>query len=214
LFCLDEPISGSAGHALLMMGSLAAADEAGFREHEQRWREVVERNGLGWLGATHALVIASVETSTGNPDAAERRLRDARDVLVSLGDIWWVATLDSALCTAVAAQEEPQRFLRLADALDVSPPVPDRQILIQHDVVRARALLLRGSAADAEIAARRAVALAESTDLVPDHAEALRMLADALDARGLVDESRTARGDAAELLRAKDNLAAIARLAI
>jgi len=214
LFCLDEPISGSAGHALLMMGSLAAADEAGFREHEQRWREVVERHGLGWLGATHALVIASVETSTGNPDAAERRLRDARDVLVSLGDIWWVATLDSALCTAVAAQDEPQRFLRLADALDVSPPVPDRQILIQHDVVRARALLLRGSAADAEIAARRAVALAESTDLVPDHAEALRMLADALDARGLVDESRTARGNAAELLRAKDNLAAIARLAI
>jgi len=40
------------------------------------------------------------------------------------------------------------------------------------------------------------------------------MLADALDARGLVDESRTARGNAAELLRAKDNLAAIARLAI
>jgi hypothetical protein len=43
----------------------------GFREHERRWREVVERHGLGWLGATHALVTASVETSSGLPDAAE-----------------------------------------------------------------------------------------------------------------------------------------------
>ena len=172
-----------------MMASLATGDEAGFREHERRWREVVERHGLGWLGSTHALVIASVETSTGNPDSAERRLRDARDVLVSLGDIWWVATLDGALCAAVAAQDEPQRFLRLADALDVSPPVPDRQIVVQRNIARARALLLRGSAADAEIAARRGVGLAESTDLVTDHADALRTLADALDARGLVDES-------------------------
>jgi hypothetical protein len=210
LFPFDEPISGSAGYALLMMASLATGDEAGFREHERRWREVVERHGLGWLGGAHALVIASVETSTGNPDAAERRLRDARDVLVSLGDIWWVATLDGALCAAVAAQDEPQRFLRLADALDVSPPVPDRQIVVQRNIARARALLLRGSAADAEIAARRGVGLAESTDLVTDHADALRTLADALDARGLVDESHTARAKATELLRAKGNLAALA----
>ena len=133
LFGFDEPISGSAGHALMMIGALAVTDEAGFHEHEERWREVVERHGLGWLGATQALVIAPVETSAGNPDAAERRLRDARDVLASLGDIWWVATLDSALCAAVAAQDEPQRFLRLADALDVSPPVPDRQVLIQRN---------------------------------------------------------------------------------
>ena len=172
----------------------------------------MERHGLGWLGATQALVIAPVETSAGNPDAAERRLRDARDVLVSLGDIWWVATLDSALCAAVAAQGESQRFLRLADALDVSPPVPDRQVLIQRNVLRARALLLRGSAADAEVAARRGVGLAEPTDLVTDHADALLTLADALDARGLVDESLGARAKATELLRAKGNLAALAAL--
>ena len=153
LFPFDEPISTSAGHALMVIGALAAGDEAGFLEHEQRWRVVVERHGLGWPGATHALVIGSVETSTGNPEAGERRLRDARDVLVALGDIWWVASLDSWSCAAVAAQHEPQRFLRLADALEVSPPVPDRQVLIQRSLLRARALLIRGSAADAEVAA-------------------------------------------------------------
>jgi class 3 adenylate cyclase/tetratricopeptide (TPR) repeat protein len=211
LFPFDEPISTSAGHALMVIGALAAGDEAGFLEHEQRWRVVVERHGLGWLGATHALVIGGVETSTGNPEAGERRLRDARDVLVALGDIWWVASLDSLLCAAVAAQNEPQRFLRLADALDVSPPVPDREVLIQRSLLRARALLIRGSAADAEVAARRGVGLAESTDLVTDHADALRVLADVLDARGLVDEALIARAQAAALLRAKGNLAAIAR---
>ena len=43
--------------------------------------------GFSWLGATQALVIADVETWVGKAEAAERRLRAARDVLVPLGDI-------------------------------------------------------------------------------------------------------------------------------
>ena len=45
-----------------------------------------------------------------------------------------------------------------------------------------------------------------------DHADALRTLADARDARGLVEEAATARAKATDLLRAKGNLAALARL--
>jgi hypothetical protein len=153
-----------------------------------------------------------VETSVGDAEAAERRLRDARDVLVALGDIWWVSHLDSALCAAVAAQDEPQRFLRLADAFDVSPPVPDPLILIRRNLVRARAFLLRGSAPDAEAAARRGLELAKPTDFVSDHADALLTLADALEARGIIGEAATARTRATALLRAKRNFAAIAEL--
>jgi class 3 adenylate cyclase/tetratricopeptide (TPR) repeat protein len=213
LFPFGEPISGSAGHALKAIGSLAAGDDAAFVEHEQQWREVIDRHGLGWLGAAHALVIAGVETSVGNAEAAERRLREARDVLVTLGDVWWVSTVDSLLCGAVAAQDEPQRFLRLADTFDLSPPVPDAQLVIRRSLVRARAFLLRGSAPDAEAAARRGVELAQPTDLVCDHADALLMLADALDARGLTEEAATRRIDAIALLRAKRNAAALAKLA-
>ena len=54
--------------------------------------------------------------------------------------------------------------------------------------------------------------LAETTDLVPDHADALLTLADVLDARGLGEEAAAARGEAIARLRAKGNLAAVARL--
>ena len=53
---------------------------------------------------------------------------------------------------------------------------------------------------------------AEPTDLMIDHADALRMLADIQEARGLVAESRISRAEAADLLRAKGNVAALARL--
>jgi class 3 adenylate cyclase/tetratricopeptide (TPR) repeat protein len=212
LFPLGDPVSGSAGFALMAIGSLAAGDEAGFLEHEWRWRETVDHNGLGWLGAAHALVMANVEIWVGTPEAAERRLREARDVLVALGDIWWVSTLDSSLCIAVGAQDRTPEFLRLVDAFEASAPVPDRQILARRSLLRSRALLIRGSAVDAEAAARRGLELVESSDLVLDHVDALLTLADAFNARGLKEEAVAARRDAVARSRVKGHLAAIARL--
>jgi class 3 adenylate cyclase len=84
LFPLDGPIPASAALALVALGALGAGDEAGFREHERRWREVVDRNGLTWLGAAHALAIGNAEIWAGEAEGAERRLREARDVLASL----------------------------------------------------------------------------------------------------------------------------------
>jgi hypothetical protein len=212
LFPFGEPISRSAGHALMMIASLTTGDEDGCIEHERRWREVIDRNGLSWLGATHSLMIATVETSVGRAEASERRLREARDVLVALGDIWWVSYLDSSLCAAVGAQDQPQEFLRLFDRFDAAAPVPDRQNLVRRNLLRSRALLIRGSAADAEIAARRGLELVGSTDLELDRADALLTLADVLDARGLGEEASSARGEAIARLRAKGNLAAVAAL--
>jgi tetratricopeptide (TPR) repeat protein len=214
LFRLSEPIADSAGHALIAMGSLAAGDAARFREDEQRWRASVERHGLGWLGAAQALVIAGVETSAGYPESAERRLHDARDVLAALEDVWWIQTLDSVLCAAVAEQDEPQRFLRLADAFNISPAVPDRQTLIRRNVLSSRALLLRGLATDAEAAARKALDLAQPTDLVSDQADALLRLAESLAARGMVDDADTVQATALRLLKEKGNLAAVSRLQV
>jgi hypothetical protein len=76
----------------------------------------------------------------------------------------------------------------------------------------ARAQLLRGSTAEAEAAARRALKLVEPTDFVTHHVNALFLLADILGARDLGDDATAARGRAIAKLRAKGNLAAVARL--
>ena len=57
-----------------------------------------------------------------------------------------------------------------------------------------------------------ACVLVTVTDLIIDGVDARLVLADALDARGMGDEAATARLDAVAKLRAKGNLAAVARL--
>jgi len=204
----DNEIAAAAAGALRAVAALARGKESSFREHEERWREAIDRHGLSWLGATHQLAMGQVETSVGNPEQGEQRLREARATLAGFGDIWWCETVDAALCMAVAAQDRPREFLRLADALEQSVLVPDRQMVIRRNIVQARALMLRGSAADAEAAARRGLELAEQTDLVPDVAEALLTLAGTLETRGLPADGTLARSRAADLFRAKGNLPA------
>ena len=147
----------------------------------------------------------------GRAEAAERRLREAREFLAPLGNVWWLRLVDGCLCEAVRAQDRPREFLRLADAFAASVLLTDRGTLIERQLLLARAQLIRGSAADAEAAARRALKLLEPTDLVTQHANALLMLADALEARDLGDEATSARSEAVAKLRAKGNLVAVAR---
>jgi class 3 adenylate cyclase/tetratricopeptide (TPR) repeat protein len=212
LLSLGEPISGGVGHALLAVAALATGDDPGFHEHEERWRDVLDRNGLPWFAATHGLWIASVEISVGKAEAAERRLREAREFLAAIGNIWQVDLVDSYLCEAVGTQDRPREFLRLTDAFTASVQMTDRHTLIRGQLVLARAHLLRGSVVEGEAAARRALKLVVPTDFVPNHANALLMLADALDARDLGDDAAAARSEAVTKLRAKRNLAAIAQL--
>ena len=88
----------------------------------------------------------------------------------------------------------------------------DPDTLARRQLVLARAHLLRGSAPEAEAAARRALKLVHPTDMVPAHADALIMLGEVLAARGLGDDAGAARSEAVAKLRAKGNLAAVARL--
>jgi hypothetical protein len=207
-----KPLSDSVSHALMAVAALAGGDDGGFQEHQGRWRDLLDRHGLAWLAAAQALEIAVVEMSVGKAEAAERRLREAREFFVSIGNLWYISIADEFLCEAVGAQDRPREFLRLADAFAATVLVADRENLIKRQLVLARAHLLRGSCAEAEIAARRGLELAEQTDLVLDHADALLVLADVLDALDRGDDAAIARGEALMKLRAKGNLAAVARL--
>jgi class 3 adenylate cyclase len=212
LLSRGEPISRSTGHALIAAAALAAGDDLRFHEHEGRWRDVCDRHGLAWFTAIHGLSIAAVELSVGRAEAAERRLREAREFLAAIGNVWWVDIVDAYLCEAVGAQDRPREFLRLADAFEASVPVADPELLVGRQLVLARAHLVRGSAPEAEAAARRALKLVEPTDMVPQHANALLMLAEVLDARDQGDAAAVARSEAIAKLRTKGNLAAVGRL--
>jgi len=212
LLATGEPISNSVGHALMAVAALAARDDGAFHEHEGRWKDVLDRHGLAWLAAVHGLSIAAVEISVGKAEAAERRLREAREFLAAIGNVWWVDLVDGVLCEAVGAQDRPREFLRLADAFATSAQMTDSSTLFKRQLVLARAHLLRGSAPEAEAAARRALKVVESTDMVTEHVNGLLMLAEVLDARDQGDDSAAARHDAIAMLRAKGNVAAIAHL--
>jgi tetratricopeptide (TPR) repeat protein len=212
LFTVRDPISDCTGHALVAAAALAAGDQAGFRQHEERRRDVVDRHGLTWLAAAHGMEIAFVELWAGRPESAERRLREARQFFASIGNVWYLSVADEYLCEAVHAQDRPREFLRLADAFASSSLMTDRHNLVKRQVTLARAHVLRGSPVEADAAARRALKLLESTDLIHDRVDALLVLSDALDERGMGDEAATARLDAIEKLRAKGNLAAVALL--
>jgi len=118
LLSLGDPTSDSVGRALLAVAALAAGDDLGFHEHEGRWRNVLDRHGLAWLTATHGLEIAFVEISVGRVEAAGRRLREAREFMVTLGNVWYTSIANEFLCEAVGAQDRPREFLRLADAFE------------------------------------------------------------------------------------------------
>jgi class 3 adenylate cyclase len=212
LFSTGEPISGSTGHALLAAAALATGKDREFREHEERRRNLLDRNGLAWLDATQGQSIANVEISVGRAEAAERRLREAREFLDAAGNLWWVDLVDSSLCDAVAAQDRPREFLRLADAFTASDLMTDMAALVRRPLVLARAHLLRGSAPEAEVAARRALKLLEPTDMLPDRANALLTLAEVLLAREMGAAAVAARSEAIAMLRAKGNLAAVSLL--
>jgi class 3 adenylate cyclase/predicted ATPase len=212
LFAARDPVADLCGHALMAAAALAAGDDDGFREHEQQRRDVVDRQGLAWLGAAHEMEIAFVELWVGRAEAAERRLREAHQFFTQIANVWYMSVAEGFLCEAVYAQDRPREFLRLADGFAASTLMTDRHNLVKRHVMQSWSHLLRGSAVEAEASARRGLKLLGSTDLVPDRANALLALANALDARGMGDEAATARLEAAEKLRAKGNLAALALL--
>ena len=212
LFAAGDPVAEVTGHALMASAALAAADVDAFETHEARRRDVVDRYGLAFLGAAHGMELSFVELLGGRAESAERRLREAQEFFTQTANVWYASVAEMFLCEAVYAQGRPREFLRRADAFEISTLMTDRHNLIRRQVVRAWAHLLRGSNVEAEASARRALKLLETTDLVHDRVNALLVLADALDARGMGEEGTAIRRDAVAVLRDKGNLAAVGQL--
>jgi hypothetical protein len=174
---------------------------------------MVERHWLDWLGAVHQLPLAHLEHQLGLPERMERRMSDARRVVLAAGDVWWLNSVDPLLGLAAYGQGRTREFLRIADAFDAEIQVFDRDARIRRYLLRALASLTRGALAEAESSGHTALELAEPTDLLTTRADVLTALAEISDARGFHEQAAMHRASAAEIHTRKGNVAALAALA-
>ncbi|MDX6511820.1 MAG: hypothetical protein QOE36_1324, partial [Gaiellaceae bacterium] len=121
-----------------------------------------------------------IELLAGDPEAAERVLREGFELLESIGETGYLSTIAGSLAEALYRQnryEGAERFSeiteRLAAPRDLSP-----QILWRS--TRAKVLAQRGESEQAEELAHEAVEIARRTDYLNLHGEALVALAEVL----------------------------------
>lgn len=155
-----------------------------------------------------AMYAGLVELLDGNPAAAEEPLRRARDGFEALG-----ARTSAARATALLARTLLD-LDRVAEAGELADPLlagEDLKAKIGLLGVAAEVLARRGSIAEAEGLARGAVALAEATDALVDHADARLALAHVLDASGRRNDCEVELARARDLYAAKGATARVAQ---
>ncbi len=211
LAAATDPISRVTGLAGLAAADLAEGNIA-FAERERERVEMVERHGLGWLGAALHIPLAHVEAQLGLPERVEQRMTEARQVVLATGDLWWLNAIDPLAGLAAYAQGRTRDFLRIADAFEAEMQVFDREARTRRQLLRALSSLSRGALAEAEASAKTALELTEPTDLETTKADVLTALGDIAAARGFHEQAATYRAAAAATHERRGNVAAIAAL--
>jgi tetratricopeptide (TPR) repeat protein len=164
---------------------------------------IVEELGLRFSLSLFLLTGGEIEAFADEPAAAERQLRDSYELCKRLGDKRYieVATNLAEVLHLQGRDEEALWFTEEVEAL-AEPDIPE-QFLWRK--ARAKVLAARGEVEEAERLAREAVALAERTDHLEEHADALMTLAEMLRRAGRADEATPALRDALGLSRQKGN---------
>jgi thioredoxin-like negative regulator of GroEL len=125
-----------------------------------------------------------------------------------MGEKGYLATTAAFLAQAIAAQgrhDEAEHFIRVSRKAGAGEDFL-AQLIWQG--VLARILAARGQLAEAEELARAAVALAERTDFLNQHADALLDLVEVLAAAGRASEAQSVVGEALGLYERKGNILA------
>jgi class 3 adenylate cyclase/tetratricopeptide (TPR) repeat protein len=158
-----------------------------------------------WLAAG-GMALWEIETLAGDLSTAERAVRRSCELLEELGEVGHRSLAAGQLAASLHALgqlDEAHEWTETAEAL---APKGDVSSQMQWRQVRGRILARRGQHAKAEELARQAVALAEETDMLNYHANALADLAETDVAAGHRDEGRAHLEQALALYQQKGNL--------
>jgi tetratricopeptide (TPR) repeat protein len=205
-------VESSAVRALAVFRAMEGnADEA--RRLVARDRELLQDLGLRFLAAAAAEAYGMVELVLGDPEAAAARLREGYDALEAMAARTALSTIAAVFAQAEYACGRLDEAVRLSEVSEQATSEEDLSTQVQWRGPRAKVLAERGEAEEAEHLAREAVALAEQTDFLSMHADALRDLAVVLRLLGRADETAPVLKSAQKLYRQKGNKASATRVA-
>ena len=197
-----------AAAALRALGGLHAM-EGRFEEAStciERDGAILRDLGLKVVVGSSTEMAGIVGLLAGDPVAAESHLRLGFAVLEEMGDQSGLSTNAAILAEAVLAQGRDEEALELTVQSEQAAAAEDLPVQVQWRGPRAKALARRGELDAAERLAREAVSLAERTDFLNLHANALLDLATVLQHDGRVEEATAAAEAANALYERKGNL--------
>jgi DNA-binding SARP family transcriptional activator/class 3 adenylate cyclase/tetratricopeptide (TPR) repeat protein len=166
---------------------------------------------LGDLQSAVAQQEALVELLAGQPAAAEARLRTGYERLMQMGEKALLASTAAMLAQALYAQNRLEEAAQVCEVSEQAAADDDISAQVGWRAVRAK-LLAPERWDEAHELATEAVRLAERTDFLTIHAEALVDLAEVLRRGGRADEAAASLAAAQELFERKGDVASAARV--
>jgi ATP/maltotriose-dependent transcriptional regulator MalT len=205
-----EQLHGDRYSAALSMRPLAQLHAMAGRFGQARRLLDASEGMLADLGlGMHSAVVhdeARIAMLSGEPVAAEAALRLGYEQLEAMGERALLATTATMLAQALLAQEREDEVSALADVAEAAAAEDDLHAHMVCRAVRAQVLARRGELEDADRLSREAVALAERTDWVVEHGDALMARAAVVRAAGRPEVAQVTVRRALELYETKGNV--------
>jgi class 3 adenylate cyclase/tetratricopeptide (TPR) repeat protein len=167
---------------------------------------ITEDLGIRWQSANRVFIVTPLELLAGSPERAERAARESLELFESWHNHNQASTAAALLGSALVALGRYDEALRYADRAAAWAAADDIATQAIQLSVRARVLTHRGALAEAEAAARAAVAMAEGSDHIAILGDALAGLALVLARGGRGDEAAAALDSAVAVHERKGNL--------
>jgi class 3 adenylate cyclase/tetratricopeptide (TPR) repeat protein len=203
---LEGSVLTRMGEMLARAGHVPQAQEA-FAEAREVFSHLGRPSHLAYM----PISTAAVEPLASDPPGAERELRPAYEFFKEVGADHINATVGPMLAAALAAQDQTTEAIALTEEAERTAAPDDLDGQVKWRLARAAALTAEGESAQAERFAREAVTLAEASDTVLIHADALAGLAYVLLSAGAGSEAREPAACAGELYEAKGDVVSAAR---
>jgi DNA-binding SARP family transcriptional activator len=183
------------------------------REAVAEARAIFADLGLVMFVAGHASAAGFVELHAGDPEAAERELRAGYELVqrAAMRGSYFGMGLREELAQALYVLGRHDEARALSEESERRSASDDLQAQVQWRAVRAKVLAREERVEEAESLARAGVAIAEQTELVLVHANALLDLGEVLQAAGRPEEAGPFLEDARLIFERKGDLVSAAR---